>query len=265
LQDTAPAVRLRAAEQLGSIGRQLKGALPRLHALLKDKDPGVRIAAAAAVASITDRPEAVVSLLRDLLHDENERVRTYAVSAVSSVPDAFKPAMPRLVELLRSESLRERIVVAVALRKIGRPASQAVPALIKAANEAGQMFAFRYASALVSIADRYDVAGPIFLEALQADGDLPVDAARELWLMGEVATPIVQKALVDGSSKARARAARIAGRMGRRASSAIPALEQALHDEELEVRKAAQEALNRIRAEHGKDGGSDGSRSEQRE
>jgi hypothetical protein len=147
------------------------------------------------------------------------------------------------------------------LAAIGPDAKAAVPELIKiVGDESLYPSSLQWAAlrAIEAIGPAAKEAVPTILEALRKNPRLCYSAAPALGAMGPDAAEAVDDLLrllqgghrtLAGESVPRSLACEALGRIGPLASKAIPALVVATHDRYPAVRRAAREALRRIRRE----------------
>jgi len=246
LSDDDPISRMDAINQLAKMGPRARGAVPALRLVLKQGDRKLRAAAARALDLILERPDRVAPLLVDLLADGDRDLRAWAVGALQTRGEGAA-AVPFLADQLRSEDRGERMRAVWHLRILGSAASAAVPALVEAADSDGQS-CYMYATTLIVIDKRYDLAAPVFLKAMERMSDVADSAAHDLGRLDEDGLPILETVLRDGSVDARLLAVRTLAHMDVEVAQAVPLLERAMRDEDHLVRKAAEDALNRVRA-----------------
>ncbi len=116
LQSSAPAIRVRAAGELGRLGE--RSAVPALIGALASPHKDLRREAAGALGALRD-PRAVPALIR-ALDDPAWNVRFYAASALGEINDARAAAA--LLEALSDPEWNVRDQAAWALRKVRDPA-----------------------------------------------------------------------------------------------------------------------------------------------
>jgi HEAT repeat protein len=101
LKDPHANVREEAADTLGRIGPDAKGAAPALAHTLKDEDIAARRAAARALRLIGVGARLAVPALIDALKDRNEYVRAEVFGALGQIGPEAKAAVPALAETLK--------------------------------------------------------------------------------------------------------------------------------------------------------------------
>ncbi len=240
LHDSNRHLRYWAAEGLGEIGTP---AIPALMDALHDVESFVRSGAAQALGKIGD-PSAVPALL-DTLHDADDDVRYGAARALGKIGDTA--AIPTLVAALHDVKSFVRSGAAEALGNIGDPA--AIPALLAALHDADSYVRRSAADALGNIGD--PAAIPALLDALHdADSYVRYLTTEALGKIGDTAAiPELIERLTDTAylnhylESVCDAAAHALGKIG---TPAIPALLDALHVYDWEVRSGAARALGMI-------------------
>ncbi|MBD2199768.1 MULTISPECIES: HEAT repeat domain-containing protein [Calothrix] len=210
LGDPRGLVRLRFAETLGEIG---EAATPFLIEALKNHSNVVVRRAAAKTLTIIADPRAVPDLLQAFLNDEDTVVRSSAAGALARTGEASVPA---LLDILASDEHPQDIKghAAWALAFIG---SEAADYLYKALNAASLDVRCAVIGALGHVAQE------------QSD---------------EKSCNLLVSALTDPEALIRTEAAAALGQVNYPPS--VPHLILALHDSDLDVRKAAINSLGKI-------------------
>jgi HEAT repeat protein len=184
-----------------------------LIAQLRGPDPKPRLAAARALAEPRgDTADAVAGLI-DATSDSDPAIRELAITTLGHIGPQAKEALPALERALKDENASVRIASALAIDSI-EPNSQ--------------------------------VHQPVLIESLRA-GDGPVFIS--VGQMGERAAwavPTLASLVSDRRPPIRALAAKALGGIGAPARSAEGALQKGLRDDQPSVRKAAQNALQKI-------------------
>ena len=237
LKDKDEGVRWRAARALGDIRSEAKDAVPALIEAIKDDD--IRWSAAAALGRIG--PEAVTALIA-ALKDENEHVRESAADVLGDIGPEAKAAVPALIEALKDKVEGVRWSAAAALGRIG---PEAVPALIAALKDENEHVRDSAADVLGDIGPEAKAAVPALIEALKdkVEGDR-WSAAAALGRIGPEAVPALIAALKDENEHVRDSAADVLGDIGPEAKAAVPALIEAIKDDD--IRWSAENALGEI-------------------
>jgi HEAT repeat protein len=285
LADASARTRIKAADNLGKLGRNAEQAVPALVELLADENETVRAAAADALGDIGIVDDRVVLELLAITGDDGHPYypRVHANATLAKLGVA---AVPALIAALDSDTLRVRTAACQTLGEIG---AQAVPALTAALNSEREAVRTGSATALGSIGKVNQTATasplpgllrmleqgspeaaqtlgglgdpaavPALVHALSDSNYLCVQAALSL---GQIADPAAVMPLVEVLRDAdkfwvpRGAAAVALGDMGQLAEPAIPALTEALHYNvnnlgekwDKRAREAVVDALNRIR------------------
>ena len=118
--------RIRAAQEIGSIGPDARSATASLVSLLGDTDP---VANAAETALWQIGPD-VVPEIKGALKSDNSKVRMQAIEVLVQLGPKAKEAVPDLIEKLKNGSDKvEKTKAVFALEKIGKEAKPAIPAI----------------------------------------------------------------------------------------------------------------------------------------
>ena len=214
LQNRSAAVRQAAADALGAMGAEARGAVDALLAALGDSSEAVRHAAAVALWRIGTHAEDGARLVCRL-PSPDPYVSAFAAWSLGNLGAEAQYAVPDLARALARDETNA--VVAAALARIGPAASGAVPALVEALGSENADHRWR--------------------------------AARTLGRIGAPAgsaVPALTGALADPSSVVRQHAARALGRVGAAARPAAAALQRATGDRDEQVRREARQALDRL-------------------
>lgn len=223
LRDKHPAVRSRAADELGLLGESAAEAVPMLITALHDTYEPVRLNAAYALGAIG---EPAVQKLIETLTAENGQTRRIAAYALGA---AGEIAVPALSKVLGEAEEAARVEIAYALAQIGSPAHPAVPALMARAEDSSVEVRRYSVDALGSIGPGASEAVPVLSDMLAADSDEQVrfDSALALAQLGPAssdAIPVLADALRDGNRYVRDNSVLALKRIG------TPAAESALFD-----------------------------------
>jgi len=212
--------RLAAADELGLLGATAADAIPALAAQLDDDYEPAALNAAYALAGMGDA--GVNALIGGLQQADKDLARNaaYGLAAVG------QPAAARLVEQLEHANPQTRGYAAFALGEIDLAGST-----LGAASVAGL-------ANLVHDEDEW-----VRRNVAEALGTL--DIADQPSAQTQ-AVDTLSQLLADSDGQARFAAALSLGRIGAAAAPAVPALAQALHDENRYVRANAVDALNHI-------------------
>ena len=269
-------VKLTATDALKKIG---DAAVPALVALLKtDSDarravwpilaqlgPAGKDAAANAMLELyrngdTDTRRATVRMLTDfgpagapgipvLIECFKENDTGMSNSAREALKKLGPAATPALTAALKHKDERVRKNAANLLAELGVQAASSVPALIDALKD--YKTAYNAMSALGKIGPDAKEAVPALLHSHTVlridDWD---DAAHAIALIGSGAVPALIDGLRDSNARTRWMAAKALGYLGGAAQFAESALQAALKDKDSSAKKAAEEALAKIKSAH---------------
>ena len=122
--------RAEAIEDLRTLGRKARSALPALAALMADASPRVRFDAASAVLQITPRNPQGIPILQAGLSDKDPVVRLYAAAAAGYAGAAGEPLADKLAALLKDSDESVRLTALESISMLGPAAAKAVPALL---------------------------------------------------------------------------------------------------------------------------------------
>ena len=235
-------VRRYATYALEKMGTEAKQAIPTLIQVLKDKSEHVRNGAAAALVAIG--LEAIPPLI-DALKDKSKYVRSGAASVLGQIRPEVRQSIPALVAVLEEDDETSvRCAAAQALGKIGRKARQAIPALIEALKDEDTGVS---SSAGVALAQMEPEVIPLLIKALkEGDEYAGSGVVFSLITIGQKAIPALVELLKDKDVHIRLTAVTTLGHMRREAKQAIPALTEALIDENELVRSYAAGAIEQI-------------------
>jgi HEAT repeat protein len=226
-----------------------QGDVEGLTKALKDRDWSVRREAAAALGDIGDA-KAVEPLIQALKYEEKSpRLVTTAAWALSKIG---APTVDPLIRALEDKSKNVRLAAVWALGEIKD--SRAVGPLTQMVEPLIQTLESRYLSvrgaaggALKKIGGS-KAAGPVVKALKYEDWDVRLAAAGALKQIrdSKAVEPLIQTLKGKGKDgDARLAAARALGEI--RDPRAVEPLTQALKDEDSRVRKAAQEALEKLK------------------
>jgi HEAT repeat protein len=260
----------------------LRRATQALAKMLKDPEPRVRAAAANALAVLNPGPDITLPVMEEVLRDADEKVVAAALDAIAGLG---APAVPKLVVALKYPRARARVAyilgqmgaaaapavdalagliddkdprtqeeALMALAKIGPAAKGAVPALSKALQQRDAAGCYGIVYALGSIGPAAVAAQPALLKVLGSDDDsialigawalVRIEAGNPECLAKCV--PVLIRGLSSAAVPYRLAAAETLAALGPLAKPAVPALKQALKDEDQTVSTAAAAALRAI-------------------
>jgi HEAT repeat protein len=281
LRDPDSRVRRSAADALGEIGEKAYRSIPQLVAVFDDVDPSVVGAAARATGRMGRRASRAVKDLTDLLdhedarvreaasvslgnlgrrarksaHDLNARlgdsdpaVRAAAARSLGQVDSGSDQSVTDLVRILDDENDVVRDAASEALVGIGKPT---VPALVRALGNGDPIF-------LQAVVDTLGRIGPVavaaLVETLQADSEPEIVRGYAAMALAQIAdrdknvVPALIEALQDENAGVRMSTAEALGHAGQGATAAVPGLISRVTDprEEILVREFAISALAKI-------------------
>jgi HEAT repeat protein len=261
-------LRATAAEALKKIGRATRVDIDTLISALDNPKARYRASAAVSLWLLNREAKKAVQALSQRLRDENETVCTTAAFALAAIGPDAGAAVPELIAALehKTEALHAR--AAYTLGEIGQAAAEAVPALNRLlAREDTETIATRFqaARALWAIAQQTKDILPVLAEALKdEDPDLnrqaaetlakmaaklpAADAALKQQLRERTVPHLIRLLSQEKADPVRTTAATTLGSLGLEAQAAVPALMQALEEEDAELRGSAAEALGKIGA-----------------
>jgi HEAT repeat protein len=201
-----------AVSALARIGEP---AVPALVAAASNADSQMRAQAIWVLGQIGKAAEASVPVLLAALNDEDRYVRQYAVMALGDVRPQDASVLVALRGRLKDSDAGVRLSTIKALGQGGADARSASDELLE-------------------------------LSTKEPNLRLPVAEALIRMAAADLAVRPLVSELGDRSSNLRTRAAMLLGELGDPAKPAIPALRQALADDDARVRRAADAALKRI-------------------
>lgn len=123
-------VRWDAVEDLRTLGKRAKSAMPTLSALLKDSDAHVRDAAASALLKMDPRQSAATEILLAGLSAKDAADRRYAAAAAGYAGAGGAALAEKLTALLNDSDEAVRLTALESVSMLGPAAGKAVPALI---------------------------------------------------------------------------------------------------------------------------------------
>lgn len=280
LKDEEPQVRISAAVALKRIDPRQKDAM---HVLLEAlADEKVRVEAASAIGSLgADAREAVPALveamkeswqrvedaefLKGLLKrkgidsDSSERAnwnegyfRVNVVHALERSGVNSESVMEVLLRSLKDSEAWVRSAAANALGKLAEEAREAVPLLLKALEDTDHSVRENAVLALGEIGSGDAKVVRVLVRMLRhPEKRMRANAAEALGncSLNEEAVEELALALKDPRREVRLQAANALGKLGAGAKGAVPALEEAMSDKVPSVRRAAENALERIGSE----------------
>ena len=252
-------VRRGAVDALGHMGPGAEQAVPHLAAALSDADKTVRLCAAQSLGHLGRTADAVVPALTAALKDPDAHIRQKAIAALGCVRRAggrrAPAAAPALIEALHDQDVEVRRLAAYVLGDFRTEAEAVVPALIAALGDDEIRVRGQAAYALGSMGRRARPAAPALLDAVRQTSALQL-REKAAWAITRIdkaaarsAAAILSKSLRDRDSGVRMWAVMALGKMGSDGQAALPLLRELLHDEILDVRQLAAQAIAEIERE----------------
>ena len=222
--------------------RRRKNAVQILTKALDHPDLNVRASAAGLLGRMGPKAKDAIPKLIELTKLTKEiLIRKRAAVALVQIGYDIKPAIPVLIGILTSGDDKWKREAASVVGQIGNEAHAAIPALMKALEKTPSP-----ASWLIAGHQREFTPPP------SAEMELLNNASYALVEIGEASLPALYKALRDPNAKTRERTAYVlylyAGRYPVEAKKALPALRQALKDDDESVRYCAAHAIANLGA-----------------
>ena len=246
-----------AATALGQIGPAAKDSVEQLAQKIKDEDEDVVRAAAASLKQIDS--VATVAILSHALNHAHPTTRVVAASVLGEIGVDARAAVPQIGNKLVDQSETVFFAALAALKQI--EPSAVVPALVEAMKHETPEIRRRAIASLEAIGPEAKAAQSQLKVALEDSHPfVKIEAAFALWKFNadsELVVPVLIQVLKDPDSHSmmltnrlwtdpRSHAARLLGRMGKKATAAVEALTQAMRVGEQGVFNAAVSALRRI-------------------
>ncbi len=199
-------------------------------------------------------PAAVPSLLRAMAEQtaKENRITPRSEAAQRKLLGIGEAGVPRLIAALSDPDWAMRESAARILGQLGRGAEAARDPLARLLKDPDPQVRSAAATAVLDVSPttRFDV--PILIDivegALDLDRNQAVIALEALGPQATPAVPALTKALSANFWAVRKNAARALSKFGQAATPAIPALEAMAKDRDPDLRTAAADALDRIRA-----------------
>ncbi len=241
-----PTARERAAVQLGEMGTDGWEAIGVLTDALDDDAPRVRLEAADALIKVGGDAERAMATLGALLDSDDAAFRHDVVVQIGRSGERAAPALPSLIRALGDADADVGRVAVDAIFKVGEVS---VPSLVDVLRAGPDETRRRAAEAAYKVAP---VAIPVFLEL--TDDDNP-QAERFIGACGladlvpaEENLEIILEAVASDDWLFRSWACRALGLLGPEVrAEAEPVLVSAADDPHEDVRRAASEAVEKVR------------------
>ncbi|WP_010585918.1 HEAT repeat domain-containing protein [Schlesneria paludicola] len=258
LKDPKSTVAPAAAFALGRIGA--KQACPALRESLNaPNNPMLRLASVWALLQLEPNNEEYIKIgvprLAEALSSDRPRVRREAATTLGRIGQKAQSAVPALRKSLKDEDPEVRMESLVALAEIGPDCAVALDDIVTLLNEGDPAFVpvAIYACGQIGVAAKSAV--PLLKRLLQSRD--PVQKTVAAWALVKIdpnpetiktAIPLLVTALqTSGRVDTRVVAARTLGEIGAGSTEAREALVTAKKDENESVRKAADEAIAKLK------------------
>ncbi len=245
LHSSDAATRVEAAEILGKMGPDAKGAVAPLIAALEDDDDRVAGAVATALGEIgPPAKEAIPALIRLFGKGDSQWWSAYATAVGRIGADAVRP----LLEVIRDDNSDRVYWAMYAFHEMGPEGRDAVPELLRLVQEGPFRQRRMAAQTLRSVGVRGTVEATVLVEVCKSRNADPRDRVVEaifeaLVEMGADAVPAVIEAFDDDSQDVVALMSQVLVSIGPSASEAAPVLKMKLGNEKPSVRHWAARAL----------------------
>lgn len=219
--------------------------------LIKHLDhPDATIRRKAIVSLKESGPEAAIAIpgLLKSLKDSDEVTSSLALQTLDKIPPT-KAMVGKLAESLKDENAQVRIYASTALAKLGADAAPAASSLILAIKDSNARVRQQSVRALALAWPTGDSVIPL-LDALEdSDADVVVAVQDTLGKVPSIKlddVAILNQRLKSTGKLMRRYSALMVGKLGSQAKETLPALIDALKDEDVDLRACAAEAIYRI-------------------
>eukprot|EP00929_Paragymnodinium_shiwhaense_P077012 TRINITY_DN39637_c0_g1_i3.p1 TRINITY_DN39637_c0_g1~~TRINITY_DN39637_c0_g1_i3.p1 ORF type:complete len:1911 (-),score=346.02 TRINITY_DN39637_c0_g1_i3:609-6341(-) len=230
LRDEMSAVRAASLATLGAIAGDGREALPFVAELLRDPVLAVRNASCAALTPYGNAASTVLPQIEEMARDKaNADARATAARALGAMCEYSVAQIPLLVSLLKDESEEVRLAALGALSAHGSSAFEHIRGIVDCLKDKAPRVRSLAMDAIMKVGKHTDKTACIVMDILK--------------------TPAARESLIpDGTIGTREAAARVLGRLGGLATTAILPLAELVKDRELRasLRAAAAGALSAI-------------------
>jgi len=195
---------------------------------------------------LRDQGRTLTELIEQLDHNDFEVRRSAARTLEQKGPEA-RGAIDALIEALEDKDEYVRAAAGRALGKIGPEAERAIPALMKLIKDHVMIVRMGAAVGLGGIGPKAMEAIPLLAEALESqneDHNVKYRAAEALGAIGSEAVPALTEAVKNNQYFVRRISARALGNTG--AAAAVGPLIEALEDDDRNVRSISAQMLGKI-------------------
>ncbi len=244
-----PQVRANAAAAVGKLGPAARRAIPPLEKVIEDADAGVRVAAVIALGAMGKPTPATRRLVRAALADPDPKLREAAAAAFGAWGVAGEKTQEELFKLLADPTDDVKVKAAEVLPKLASDPHAAAAALatLLASDDSDRVKA-EAARGLAALGSAAIPAGAVLLRAAQTgNAAVRVEAMRAMTM---AQPPEAHEAFAVGLRDSAAAVRKLASAGWRQAEhipeAAVPALLEALHDPELQVRANVAFAVSRL-------------------
>lgn len=182
---------------------------------------------------------------------ERERLRVGAATMLRNCGPGARSAIPMLARLFKnpSESDEMQIAAGMTLESMGEAAIIILPELVENLTNPSERVQNVSAAILGNIGPKAQPAVPALKEAAESPRYLSFCAAEALWKINRetnIAVRVFSRRVTSANGYVRPIGLGQLAAMGTAAKAAVPAVEEALHDEDRDVREAAMNALKQI-------------------
>jgi HEAT repeat protein len=248
-KDGKKAVRRRVIELLIELAPTVEEATPPVIAALQDDDDTVVELAADAVDKSKKLSKAHVPGLAGAIKNTKGKTRLSAIVALGNIGPEARDTIPLLVECLKDSNAGTRQEAVLALGKIGEASWKESPAIARLLQDKELKVRQNAARALEMIGPSAFQAVPDLLKAWR-ENDLRDDATKALVRIGKGSVSNITQTITDTRDvKVRIALIDILGQIGPDAKDSTTFLTKlAIEDMNLSVRKAAKEALAKVKS-----------------
>jgi HEAT repeat protein len=259
LRAEKPAARMEAAEAIGRLGPQAKGAAAALVAAFpQEKDPFARRAMITALGAIgPDAREAAPALalaVRNGYSGVDDLVGFEASAALGRIDSDGALSRQVVVAMLQDKDPDVRSRAAGMVRVLHPDMKSTIPALVAATKDASLAVRIEAMRSLAALRPEASVVMPALMAGLRdSDKYMRFYAANGLADYAadakDAIKPLIEAVAKEKEPDARAREIRALRYLGPAAAEAVPMLTELLKDPNKEVQAQAEKALKKIRPE----------------
>ena len=235
---------------LSSVDKTGDKAVPVLVKALKDPDDLVRREALYGLLIFRDKVEPHIGEVITLLKDNKDKNKLQILDFLSVMGPKSKDAIPEIIELTKDKAIRMRLKAVRTLGAIAEPTPAVLDALRHATSDQEEKVRKQASLSLQRLEEKDpNRALPTILSGLKQENANKAELLESVIGLGpkaKVAAPEVSKLTSDRQAVVRLKAVQALGAMGLSNDAIVKTLEQALHDNELGVRRQAVLALERV-------------------